>query len=167
MKDTSISFVQTLYYFKIACLIIIPILFFWIFFYFKKLKIISKKVTSVKNWFGVNPLLNSSSKSKREWEEIDDLLEESYQSSWKLAVIKSEALIENFLKQLGYQGKSFEELLEALKLRKYRNLDILRGVHQVCEEILTNKDYSCSQAEAKNIVVIYKKFWQEVLDNVI
>jgi hypothetical protein len=144
-----------------------PLFLLGIIFYARKLKIVSKKLENIRNWFGVNPFLSSSSKSRRQWKEIEELLEETYQSSWKLAVIKSDALVENFLKQIGYQGEKFDELLESLKLRGYQNLEILRGTHQVCEEILNNKDYSLSQNEAKSIVSLYQKFWKELSESVL
>jgi hypothetical protein len=156
-----------LYLLKIVSLILIPLLFIGIIYYARKLKIVSKKLENIRNWFGVNPFLSSSSKSRRQWKEIEELLEETYQSSWKLAVIKSDALVENFLKQIGYQGEKFDELLESLKLRGYQNLEILRGTHQVCEEILNNKDYSLSQNEAKSIVSLYQKFWKELSESVL
>jgi len=156
-----------LYELKIISLVLIPLFLIGIIYYAKKLNIVSKKLEDIRNWFGVNPFLTSSSKSRRQWEEIENLLEEPYQSSWKLGVVKADALVEKFLKQLGYQGQKFEKLLETLKLRGYQNLEILRGTHQVCAEILNNKNYSFSQKEAKNIVCIYKRFWDELVENIL
>lgn len=167
MKISITRLLIFLYYLKIVSFILIPFLIIGIVFLVKKLKIISKKIENLKNWFGVNPFLVSSSKSKRQWLEIENLLEEPYQSSWKLSVIKADALIENFLKQLGFSGKTFSELLESLKLKGYQNLQLLQGIHQVCEEILNNKEYNLSQKEAKNIVEIYKRFWNELIENVL
>lgn len=161
------TILNLLYDFKIISLILIPLFIMGIIYFTKKLNIVSKKFENIKNWFGINPFLISSSKSRRQWEGIENLLEESYQSSWKLGVVKADALVEKFLKQLGYQGQKFEELLKTLKLRGYQNLEILRGTHQVCSEILNNKDYSLGQKEAKNIVSIYKRFWDELAENIL
>lgn len=160
------KFIYWLYLFKIASLILIPLLLAGIIYYAKKLKIVSKKFEAIRNWFGINPLV-SISKSRGQWKAIEELMEENYQSSWKLAIIKADALLEHFLQQLGYQGKNFDELLASLKLRGYQNLEILRGIHQAREEILQNKNYNLSQAEAKTIVEIYKKFWHELMANVL
>ena len=159
--------INFLYDLKIISLVLIPLFLIGIIYYIRRLNLVSKKLEEVRNWFGINPFLSSSSKSRRQWNEIGELLEETYQSSWKLAVIKSDALVEKFLKQLGYQGQKFEELIESLKSRGYQNLEILQGTHQVCEEILNNKDYSLSQKEAKNIVSIYKRFWDELVENIL
>lgn len=156
-----------LYYLKLISLGLILFFLIGIIIYSKKLKIFPKKIRTIKDWFGMNPLLDSSSKSKRAWKEIQNLIEEDYQSSWKLAVIKTDALIENFLKQLGFQGNNFHELLISLKLKGYQNLDLLKGTHQVCEEILNNKDFNLSQKEALNIIAIYKRFWDELVKNIL
>jgi len=167
MKSNLTPFLDFLYDLKIVSLVLIPLFLIGIIYYVRKLNLVSKKLEDIRNWFGVNPFLTSSSKSRRQWSEIENLLEETYQSSWKLGVIKADALVENFLKQLGFQGQKFEELLESLKLRGYQNLETLRGTHQVCEEILSNKNYSLSQKEAQNIVSIYKKFWDELVENIL
>ncbi|MGC8651391.1 MAG: hypothetical protein ACP5RX_02155 [Minisyncoccia bacterium] len=156
-----------LYILKIISLILLPILLIGIIYLMRKLNIVSKKIENIKNWFGVHPFLSSSSKSLRQWEEIENLLEETYQSSWKLSVIKADALVQNFLKQLGYQGDTFTELTESLQRRGFKHLDILSGAHQVCEEILNNRDFSFSQEEAKNIIKVYKRFWDEVVGNIL
>ncbi len=150
------------FYLKIISLVLICLFAAGIFWYAKKLKIIPKKIENFKNWLGVNPFLESSSKSKREWQAIRTLIEEPYESSWKLAVLKTDSLLERFLKQIGFQGDTFEELLDSLRLRGYQNLELLKGAHQVAEEILKNKDYSLSQKEALSIISIYKKFWDEL-----
>ena len=161
------EFLNFLYNVKLIALVLILIFIIGIIVYSKKLKIIPKRVEKIKNWFGVNPLLESSSKSRRAWKEIQNLIEENYESSWKLAVLKTDSLIENFLKHLGFQGNNFHELLESLTLKGYRNLDVLHGTHQVCEEILNNKEYRISQKEALNIIAIYKKFWDELIKTII
>ena len=161
------QFLLILYYLKLISLILILVFLIGIIIYSKKLKVFAKKIRNIKDWFGINPLRGSSSKSRRDWKEIQNLIEECYQSSWKLAVIKADALIENFLKQLGFSGNNFAELLESLKLRGYQNLELLKGTHQVCEEILSNKDYNISQKEALHIIAIYKRFWDELVENIL
>lgn len=167
MKKVEILIFQILYVMKIVIFICLPFVIIGILYFIKKLNLIAQKIENIKNWFGVNPFLASSSKSRREWNTIEELLEENYQSSWKLAVIKAEALIQNFLKQLGYQGDKFEDLLNSLRRRGYRNLEILEQAHQLCLEIFNDDNFSLSQEEAKNIVQVYKKFWDELVENIL
>jgi len=155
-----------LYWLKIISLISIPFLLWGIIYYARKLKIFPKKIEQIKAWFGLNEVFETPSKSKKQWQAIEELLLENYSSSWKLAVVKADALIENLLKQLGFKGKNLEELINSLKLRGYQNLNLLEGAHTVSKEILANRDYSISQKEAQSIVEIYKKFWQEIVEQI-
>jgi len=155
-----------LYWFKIISLISIPLLLWGIIHYARKLKILPKKIEQIKAWFGLNEVFETPSKSKKQWQAIEELLLENYSSSWKLAVVKADALIENLLKQLGFKGNNLEELINSLKLRGYQNLNLLEGAHAVSKEILANRDYSISQKEAQSIVEIYKKFWQEIIEQI-
>lgn len=157
---------QILYWFKIISLISIPFLLWGIIYYARKLKIFSKKISQIKAWFGINEIHDTSSKSKKQWQLIEELLSENYNSSWKLAVVKADSLIENFLKQLGIKGNNFEELIQSLRLKGYQNLNLLEGAHQVSKEILINRDYNVSQKEARTIVNIYKKFWQDIIEQI-
>ena len=155
-----------LYWLKIISLISIPLLLWGIIHYARKLKILPKKIEQIKAWFGLNEIFETPSKSKKQWQAIEELLLENYSSSWKLAVVKADALIENLLKQLGFKGNNLEELINSLKLRGYQNLNLLEGAHTVSKEILANRDYSISQKEAQSIVEIYKKFWQEIIEQI-
>lgn len=155
-----------LYWFKIISLISIPLLLWGIIHYARKLKILPKKIEQIKAWFGLNEVFETPSKSKKQWQAIEELLLENYSSSWKLAVVKADALIENLLKQLGFKGNNLDELINSLKLRGYQNLNLLEGAHAVSKEILANRDYSISQKEAQSIVEIYKKFWQEIIEQI-
>jgi len=158
--------ITILYWFKIISLISIPFLLWGIIHYARKLKIFPKKIEQIKAWFGLNEIFETPSKSKKQWQAIEELLLENYSSSWKLAVVKADALIENLLKQLGFKGNNLEELINSLKLRGYQNLNLLEGAHTVSKEILANRDYSISQKEAQSIVEIYKKFWQEIVEQI-
>jgi hypothetical protein len=155
-----------LYWLKIISLISIPLLLWGIIHYARKLKILPKKIEQIKAWFGLNEVFETPSKSKKQWQAIEELLLENYSSSWKLAVVKADALIENLLKQLGFKGNNLDELINSLKLRGYQNLNLLEGAHTVSKEILANRDYSISQKEAQSIVEIYKKFWQEIIEQI-
>ena len=158
--------ITILYWFKIISLISIPFLLWGIIHYARKLKILPKKIEQIKAWFGLNEVFETPSKSKKQWQAIEELLLENYSSSWKLAVVKADALIENLLKQLGFKGNNLEELINSLKLRGYQNLNLLEGAHAVSKEILANRDYSINQKEAQSIVEIYKKFWQEIIEQI-
>ena len=152
------------YYLRLISFIFILFFLGGIVYYSIKLKIIPSKIECLRNWLGINPFIARASKNKKQWREIENLLKEDFSSSWKLAVIKAESLVISFLNQLGYQGKEFHDLLKELKLRGYQHLELLEGIHRVCEEIINSREYNLSQREAENIIVIYKKLWRELTE---
>jgi hypothetical protein len=159
-------------YLKILSLILCALFLIGVIYYFKKLKILSKWKEKWQDWWGIVPEISSSNKNRKEWNKVYTLLLEPYESSWKLAVIKAEAIVKETLNLMGYSGfgaadqkqDDFTRILEELKLRNYQNLEILHQLHQVRQKIIEDKDFSLEQSKAKEIVDIYKKFWEELLN---
>jgi len=152
------------FYFKIFCLVICCGLLIGTAYLFWKLRFFSKYVEKWQNWWGIVPVFSLSGKSRKEWKKINQLLKEPYQSSWKLAVIKAEAVVKKTLSFMGYPEDDFVKNLEQLKFRNYQNLDVLLGLHNIRERIIGDKNFSLTQDRAKEIVFIYKKFWNELLN---
>lgn len=151
-------------YFKFFCLAISCGLLIGIVYHFWKLRLFTKWAEVWQNWWGIIPAFSLSGKSRKEWKKIDELLKESYQSSWKLAVLKAEAIVKKTLNFMGYVESDFTKILDELKFRGYQNLEILFDLHNIREKIIRDKNFSLSQNRAKEIVNIYKKFWEELLN---
>ena len=152
------------FYFKFFCLAMLCGFFIGIVYYFWKLHLFTKWIESWKNWWGIVPVFSLSGKSRKEWEKIDKLLKEPYQSSWKIAVLKAEAIVKKALNFMGYAGDDFIKILDELKFRGYKNLEVLLQLHSIREEIINNNNFSLDQKRAKEIINIYKKFWDELLN---
>jgi len=158
------SIIVYFFYFKFFCLAICCGLLIGIIYYFWKLRLFTKYAERWQNWWGIFPVFSLSGKSQKEWKKIDKLLKESYQSSWKLAVLKAEAIVKKTLNFMGYAGDDFTKILEELKFRGYQNLEVLFQIHNIRGEIIEDKNFSLSQNRAEEIVRIYKKFWDELLN---
>lgn len=152
------------FYFKFFCLAICCGLLIGIVYHFWKLRLFTKWIKTWQNWWGIVPVFSLSGKSRKEWKKIEELLKEPYQSSWKLAVLKAEAIVKKTLNFMGYAESDFTKILDELKFRGYQNLEILSGLHNIREKIIGDKNFSLSQNRAKEIVFIYKKFWDELLN---
>lgn len=158
-------------YAKIFALILCGIFLIGIIYYFCKLQIFSKWKQRWQDWLGVVPEMASLSKSRKEWQKINEFLAEPYESSWKLSVIQAEAIVKRTLNLMGYSGSGatkktdddYINILEELKLRNFQNLEILYQLHQIRQKIIEDKDFPLSQNKAKEIVGIYKKFWEELV----
>lgn len=159
-------------YIKIIALIFIALFLIGIFYYIKKLKIICKWKEKWQDWWGIIPSIDSTSKSQKKWQAIEQFLSEPHESSWKLAVIQAESIVKKTLILIGYTGKQIKNLkedeflniLEELKLRNYQNLNIIFDIHEIRQRIIEDKNFPLDQNKAKEIVKIYKNFWQELLE---
>lgn len=158
------SIITYFLYFKFFCLAICCGLLIGAIYYSWKLRLFTKWIESWRNWWGIVPVFSLSGKSRKEWKKIDELLKEPYQSSWKLAVLKAEAIVKKTLNFMGYAEDDFTKILDELKFRGYQNLEILFELHNIREKIIGDKNFSLSQNRAKEIVHIYKKFWEDLLN---
>ena len=158
------SILTYFFYFKIFSLAMCCGLLIGTVYFVWKLHFFSKHIERLQNWWEIVPVFSLSGKSRKEWKNIDQLLKEPYQSSWKLAVIKAEAVVKKTLSFMGYSEDDFVKNLEELKFRNYQNLDVLLGLHGIREKIIGDKNFSLNQDRAKEIVFIYKKFWSELLN---
>lgn len=152
------------FYFKFLCLAISCGLLIGTIYYAWKLRLFTKWAETWQNWWGMVPVFSLSGRSRKGWKKIDELLKEPHQSSWKLAVLKAEAIVKKTLNFMGYVGSDFTKILDELKFRGYQNLEILSNLHNIREKIIGDKNFSLNQNRAKEIVRIYERFWEELLN---
>jgi hypothetical protein len=96
-------------------------------------------------------------KFKKEWKKIKERLEAGLESEIKLAVIEADSLVDKTLKNLGYTGESFGEKLDKLTPDILPNLEELREIHKIRNDIIHDPTYKLSQEEAKKALVVYEK----------
>lgn len=96
-------------------------------------------------------------KLKKEWKKIKERLETGLESEIKLAVIEADSLVDQTLKNLGYAGESFGERLDKLTLDILPNLEEVREIHKIRNDIIHDPTYKLSQEEAKKALAVYEK----------
>lgn len=149
-------------YFKIFSFCLSIYFLIGIFIYIKKLKIILKLYNKYLNVFGFSSDYLSTKRCQKKWKEIENLLKEPYESSWKLSVLKAFSTVKNLLELLGYP-QDFKEAIKKLSKEDYKNLEVIEKITEITEKILNDKNFSLNKEEAERIVAIYKKFFQEIL----
>jgi len=162
MKDKLITY---FFYFRLLGLCLSVFFLAGVVYYFRKLKIFARQRSKWRRKWGKDSLSDILPQSRKQWKVIEKLLTESYQSSWKLAVLQAEGIVTKTLRQLGFLGETFTQQLQELQKQGYRNLNILEGLHQVRERIVNDKNFSLSLDIAKEIVTTYQKFWKEILNS--
>lgn len=147
------------YAFKYSIFLLNVILLITLFFYLKKLQIFKEVKENLKNRGFIKPIEGFNVKK---WKKIEKLLNEPYPVSLKLAVLEAYGLVKEALKNLGYKGDDFKEIINQLKDQGFKNLEILKQTIENVEKIVNEKDSSITQLEAKHLCFILKKFYNDL-----
>ena len=93
----------------------------------------------------------------KEWKKTKERLDTGLESEAKLALIEADALLDETLKRLGYPGESLGERLEKLTVDILPNLEEVRKIHKIRNNIIHDPTYKLNLEEAKKALVIYEK----------
>lgn len=108
-----------------------------------------------KKYYGVKRL-------EKVWAEIVKRLRSGLESDYKLAVIESDGILDDVLKRIGYKGENLGERLGQLTPNHLPNLDEIRKVHKIRNDIVRDPDYRLTIDEAKKVLAVYKKTLEDL-----
>lgn len=152
------------YFIKYLSLIGSIILFILLIYYFRKLKLFKEWQKKLENRGFIQPLKNLKNKK---WLKIEKLLLEEFPASWKLAVIEARELVIEALKNLGYKGKDYKEIMIQLKDQRFQNLDILSSAFEFSENLIKDSKINITREEARKFYLIFKKFYNDLFSMII
>ncbi len=106
----------------------------------------------------------SYSRALRGWKQIKKRLESKDKKQWRLAVIEADAIFDETLKTAGYNGKTFDERLEAADHTRFFNITVeeIKEAHRLKDRIASEPEFSVSLNEADVIVRMYKNACKEL-----
>lgn len=96
-------------------------------------------------------------KFTKEWGKIKKRLETGLESELKLATIEADSLLNETLKRTGYPGESLGERLDKVTTDILPNLEEVRKVHEIRNNIIHDPTYRLSLEETKKALAIYEK----------
>lgn len=91
------------------------------------------------------------------WKKILSRLETGLESEAKLALIESEMVLDETLKEMGYSGETLGQRLEKVTTASLPNIEEVRKSHQICNNIIHDPSYRLSLEEAKRVITIYER----------
>lgn len=144
---------------KLGSLFFILLFISGIIYYLRELKIIPQWLKICRLFLQEKKV--SSQKVKKTWEKIKNLLKENYESSWKLAVIKTDNLFDNTLQEIGYSGVTPEQRLAYLKPWHLSVHDKVLQAHQIRNELVANPLFSLTKNQAEEILSVYQEAFKE------
>lgn len=98
----------------------------------------------------------------RDWSKIEGYLDSDSEDQYKLAVMEAENLLNRILKRMDIEGEGIEQQLEQLPEGKVTNLEQLKDVHQLRNNIAYDPDYQLSKEEAELALEVYEQGLKEL-----
>lgn len=96
-------------------------------------------------------------KFAKQWTKIIGRLETGLEAEYKLSVIEADSLLDEILERTGYKGETLEEKLKPITQMIISNLEEVKEVHKIRNNIVHDPDYKLSLDEAKKNLSIYEK----------
>lgn len=97
-----------------------------------------------------------------EWAEILGHLESQNQSSWALAIMECDKIMDELLRERGYEGKDIGEMLKSEKGKKLRNLQGAWEGHKIRNRIAHEPGFVLTSREAKVAAAHYESVFREL-----
>ena len=98
----------------------------------------------------------------KKWEKIAKRLKLGSEDEYKMAVLEAEEMLEATLERLGYSGEHLKEKLDKLPSIAISNIEQLKKVLQIRNEIVYNPDYRLSLDEAKKTLDIFEQVLKDL-----
>ena len=102
------------------------------------------------------------SKKKKQWREVEKLIESNKEEDLKKAIIRAEEILESVLEEKKIEGKTWEEKIRNFEKETEKNLEDLRKAHSFKEKLISEKDFKPPLLEMKVILSIYEHILKEI-----
>ena len=96
------------------------------------------------------------------WDKITARLDTGLESEYKLAVTEADDMMDDILKRMSITGETLGEKLKNLTSATLPNIEEIIESHQVRNNIVHNPDYELSLDEAKKLLAVYEKAFQNL-----
>lgn len=115
---------------------------------------------TLKEFFAYQPL--EKKKWTKKWNKIKNRLETGIESEAKLAIIEADSLLEDILKEAGYEGKTLEERLKSATKEVISNLEEILEARKIRDNIVYDPDYKLDLTLAKKTLSVYEETIQHL-----
>jgi len=96
------------------------------------------------------------------WRRIRKRVKGVRETEYKLAIIEADDLLDDILGKMGFPGKTLKEKLEKVTPSIISNLEQLKEVRKIRDEVLHNPDFKISQEETEKALNIYERTLQDL-----
>lgn len=99
---------------------------------------------------------------KERWRKIMEKFSEGTPDAMRVAIIEADALVEESLKHLSYQGEHFADRLEKLDPGEFSTLDRLWKAHRIRNDLVHVPGFFLAAHDAKAVLDSYEEFLKEL-----
>ncbi len=97
------------------------------------------------------------------WKYILTLMQSPNESDWRVAIMESDAILEDALRDRGLSGLTVSELLEGARQSGYRYIQDVWDAHIIRNKIAHDgSEYPLSQIEARRVMKMFQNFFEEI-----
>lgn len=103
---------------------------------------------------------------RKRWDKIKEKLKKEEKSSYKVAIIEADALVDDLIKRMGYEGEHMGERLIGINPGQIENIEELKKAHEIRNRIIHEEDFSLKKEQVDEIFGYYENFLRyfEALD---
>lgn len=101
-------------------------------------------------------------KREKDWQKIMARLNSGLESEHKLAVIEADNMFDEVLKEMRYEGETFGERLEKVKIPTLFNVEEVKEAHQIRNNIVHDPNYSLSLNEARRALENFERAFKSL-----
>ncbi|MDX1535463.1 MAG: hypothetical protein R3346_01760 [Candidatus Spechtbacterales bacterium] len=101
------------------------------------------------------------------WSSVLEKMESEDETSWKMAIMEADSLMDRLIQEMGYTGETMGERMQKITPKQFPMLDDAWRVHKVRNFIAHDPSYKLTEESAKKTISIYEDIFRElnVLDN--
>jgi len=97
------------------------------------------------------------------WHYILTLVESPNESDWRVAIIEADSMLEELLRDRGFQGDTVSELLEEAKSGGFATIQSAWDAHLVRNQIAHQASgFSITQIEARRVIKMFQNTFEEL-----
>ncbi len=140
-------------------------LFIGIIYSVEKLKQIRKKEEEIYNpkiEVAYQEVMKGDPELAYRWDKVKNHIESENDNDWRQAIIEADIMLGELLTKMGYKGEGIGEQLKRVEKSDFNTLDDAWEAHKVRNRIAHDgSDYVLNKTEAKRIIDLYRKVFDE------
>lgn len=95
------------------------------------------------------------------WVNVEKRIASNHPSDWKLAVIEADAIMDDLLKRMGYEGITMGDRLKQIEPSDFESLQDVWKAHKLRNRIAHEPETAITKSEVEYIISLYKRGLEE------